>query len=209
MSWMTRRLRAVFVLLILTGAIVVGAGASTAKVETLPEERGGQDVLGTRFPARDFDRWINAGRKDETRAERRLTLYRWWTNGCRFCERTLPAIEALRAKHEGDGLRVVAVYHPKPPREVTDQDIRAFANALGFHGDIAVDQEWAVLKEAYLSKADRRATSISLLVDADGVIRFVHPGTEYFPSDDPADAQENADFELLEKAIATLLHSGK
>jgi hypothetical protein len=46
---------------------------------------------------------------------------------------------------------------------------------------------------------------VSFLVDRKGVIRFVHPGVEYFPSSKPQDAQANHDFELLDAAIATLL----
>jgi hypothetical protein len=88
---------------------------------------------------------------------------------------------------------------------VSDEQIRKFAERLGYHGEVAVDTEWSVLKDVYLSKSDRRATSISLLADADGVIRFVHPGTEYFPSSKPENAQEDADYKLIEKAITVLL----
>jgi hypothetical protein len=88
---------------------------------------------------------------------------------------------------------------------VTDDEVRQFAKRIGYRGEIAIDQEWAVLKETYLNKGKRFATSISLLVDADSVIRFVHPGTEYFPSDKPEEARENADYLLLEKAIASLV----
>ena len=185
------------------------AKPSQPAIQTLPESRGGQDVLGSRLlsPLK-FDRWLPPAAKDDgdkPLKPPRATLYRWWTNGCAFCEKSLPAIETLRKTYGDDGLRVVAVYHPKPPREVSDEQIQKFAEALGYHGDIAVDTNWSVLKEAYLSKGDRRATSISLLVDAAGVIRFVHPGTEYFPSKKAEEAQQNGDYELLKKAIGALL----
>ena len=135
----------------------------------------------------------------------RLTLYRWWTDACPFCESSLPAMEALRLKYENEGLRVVGAYHPKPPRHVDDAFVRAAAARLGFAGEIAVDEQWSMLKEAYLKSGRRRATSISMLVDADGVIRFVHPGPELFPSTNPSNGRQNSDFELLEHAVRQLL----
>jgi thiol-disulfide isomerase/thioredoxin len=214
--------RLVYLMILLLGVCSVQLAGeekpAQTVIQTLPESRGGQDVLGSRLalPLK-FDRWLPPAAKDNDKGKGkdndagkpakapRATLYRWWTNGCPFCEETLPAIEALRKTYGDDGLRVVAVYHPKPPREVSDEQIRKYADGLGYHGDIAVDTNWSVLKEAYLSKNDRRATSISLLVDADGVIRFVHPGTEYFPSKKAEESQQNADYELLTKAIRALL----
>jgi len=51
----------------------------------------------------------------------------------------------------------------------------------------------------------RAATSASFLVDDNGIIRFVHPGVMYYPSDKPEDAEHNHDFELLDRAIGVLL----
>jgi hypothetical protein len=36
----------------------------------------------------------------------------------RYCQATSPAVETLRKKYADRGLKVVAVYHPKPPRSV-------------------------------------------------------------------------------------------
>ena len=46
---------------------------------------------------------------------------------------------------------------------------------------------------------------MSLLVDGDGVIRFVHPGPVFFPSEDPNSARENDDYRLLRQAIEALV----
>ena len=40
-----------------------------------------------------------------------------------------------------------------------------------------------------------------LVVDRDGVIRHVHPGPEFPPSDDPAHASCDADYRALERAL--------
>jgi thiol-disulfide isomerase/thioredoxin len=195
-------------MLSLCAALPNEANAEGPKVETLPASRGGQDIVGSTLPPLTFDRWLrdtsDAKKPNEPNAPR-VTLYRWWTDGCPFCERTLPAIESLRNKYEKQGLRVVAVFHTKPPGPLKDETILKAADRIGYAGPIAVDPEWAVLKKVYLDRSDRRATSVSLLVDEKAVIRFVHPGVQFFPSDDPQCAQEDADFKLLERAIVTLL----
>jgi thiol-disulfide isomerase/thioredoxin len=182
--------------------------AAAPEVPTLPVERGGQDVMGEIMPELEFERWVDrpvseTGAAGETEA--RVTLYRWWTDGCPHCEKSLPALERLRRLYEPQGLRVVAVYHPKPPRDVADEDIRSAARGAGYEGAIALDRDWSELEKFYLSVADRDATSASFLVDRSRVIRFVHPGPEFYPSDEPGSARANADYRLIERAIRVLL----
>lgn len=209
-------------------SLVAIGGAGTAKtdppvVRTLPQLRGGQDLVGTKWPKAKFDRWIRgelipkpeaepepAGDKEGAAEEPetppvRVTLYRWWTDHCPYCERSLPAIDTLRKKYEPHGLRVVGVYHPKPPRAVRDQAIVEAANQRSFGGALALDQDWSVLRRLYLDTGRRSATSASFLVDEAGVIRFVHPGPEFFPSDLPGRSVQNDDYQLVEQAIRTLL----
>jgi thiol-disulfide isomerase/thioredoxin len=180
----------------------------------IPESRGGRDVLGKSFPL-DGLHWVEAVRPvEETRpaeAERanarpaRVTLLRWWTDECGYCERSLPALEKLRHEFGKRGLDVIAVYHPKPPRDVRDEDVIAWANEFGFHGRLAVDRDWGVLRRSYLSKARRSATSASFVLGSKGNVRFVHPGPVFGPSDDPSEARPNQDYEDLRAAIEALL----
>ena len=163
------------------------------------------DLVGSKMPPLVFERWVDAAGCDAPDPAVRATLYRWWTDGCPHCEKTLPAVEALRKKYEAKGLRVVAVYHPKPVRGVSDADVRAAAKRMGYGGAIALDQDWSELKKFYLDTGDRPATSASFLVDAGGVIRLVHPGPRFFPSDDPARAKEGADYRRIEAAIGQVV----
>ena len=160
------------------------------------------------MPPLAFDRWLNTagGRPLDTGGH--VTLYRWWTVGCEHCEKTLPAVEALRRKYGPKGLRVVAVCHPKPPGEVDDSVVLAAAKRMGYGGAVALDLDWSELKKFYLDTGERPATSASFLVDRDGVIRLVHPGPRFYPSDDPADRSENADYCRVEEAVERLLLHG-
>lgn len=172
-------------------------------VQTLPESRGGQELIGTKMPALTFDRWLNTESNKPLDTGGSMTLYRWWTNECPFCKGTLPGLEKFRQKYGEKGLKIVAVYHPKPPRGVADSLILDAASDIGYRGPIAVDLNWSQLKKAY--PGNRGPTSISILVDKEGIIRFVHPGPDYFPSDQKEKARQDEDYRLMEKAIEGLL----
>ena len=101
-----------------------------------------------------------------------MTLVRWWTNGCPLCSGSVPALSDLAKKAS-----LVAVYHPKPPRNVTADQVRGFAKAIGMPGVLAVDRDWAVL-DRWMPPARRSFTSLTFLLDKKGKIRHVHPGGE-------------------------------
>jgi thiol-disulfide isomerase/thioredoxin len=170
----------------------------------IPRSRGGTDVVGTKLPRLQLDHWLNTpGNRPVPTGS--VTLYRWWTDTCPFCAASLPAIERLRQRYGPQGLQVVGVYHPKPPRPVKDEAVLAAAKRIGYTGPIAVDPLWTELRRLWLSTGDRDATSVSFLVDREGTIRYVHPGPDFFPSTDPAEARQDADYRDVERAIQFLL----
>ncbi|MEE8153963.1 MAG: TlpA disulfide reductase family protein [Phycisphaerales bacterium] len=183
------------------------APLASAPIKTLPISRGGQDRVGKRFPKLDFDSQLRADTKPGDPTEVKATLYRWWTNTCPYCQASLPAIEKLRKEYGPKGLRVVGVYHPKPQRKVDDEAVLALAQRFGYKGELAVDADRSELRKAYLASGRRRATSVTFLVDKDGMIRFLHPGPVLFPSEDPQYEIENDDYQLLKQAIEALLRS--
>jgi len=163
--------------------------------EILPTERGGQDLVGIQLEEPVFGEFSSP-----------LTLYRWWTDSCHYCEASLPALDSLREKYTDRGLKVVGVYHPKPPsKTITEEEVLDGAKSRQFGGEVVIDEDWSQLKTWWLGTGDRQATSVSILVDEEGVVRFVHPGPVLFPSDEKQFAQENRDFELLDRAIHALL----
>lgn len=203
---MSIRITGIIALVLCAGVLLAEPTAQTQpSVCALPTSRGGQDLLGRPMPAMSFERWLNTPDSRPPRLEGSVVLYRWWTDTCPYCAKTLPAIEHLRKAYGPRGLKVVAVYHAKPAGDVSDRRIIESARHIGYDGAIAVDSHWAELKKVWLLTGQRHATSVSFLVDSGGNIRFVHPGVEYFPSDDPKNAQQNSDYDLLEKAIRDLL----
>jgi thiol-disulfide isomerase/thioredoxin len=100
----------------------------------------------------------------------KVTLVRWWTNGCKLCSTSAPALTEL-----GKKAAIVAVYHPKPPRDVSADDVRAFAKDIGMPGTLAIDRDWKVL-DRWMAPDKRSFTSLTFLLDKKGKVRYVHPG---------------------------------
>jgi thiol-disulfide isomerase/thioredoxin len=112
--------------------------------------------------------WIDA--RPELKGK--VAVVRWWTTGCPFCTASSPALTELSKKAV-----LIAVYHPKPPRDVTAEQVRANAKDIGMPGLLAVDRDWAVLRR--WEGAEKHAfTSLTFLLDKKGRIRHVHPGGE-------------------------------
>lgn len=130
------------------------------------------------------------------------TLVRFWTDACPHCAATLPALEGLRMQLPD--LRVLAIYHPKPAGPVEQAAILSLAAGLGFHGTVALDPGWERLTR-WRPVAGRSApTSYSLLLDRDGIVRWVHPGPRLHPSDEPAHADADRAYAELERRARDL-----
>jgi len=107
----------------------------------------------------------------------KVTLVRWWTNGCSLCSGSAPALAEL-----GKKATIVAVYHPKPPRDVSADDVRAFAKEIGMPGALAIDRDWKVL-DRWMPPKKRSFTSLTFVLDKKGKIRRVHPVGTIEPRD--------------------------
>lgn len=77
---------------------------------------------------------------------------------------------------------VVAVYHPKPPRDIAPEAVREAAKAIGMPGTLGVDRDWKVL-ERWKAGEKYDFTSLTFLVDRKGKVRFVHKGGEVSKED--------------------------
>ena len=172
----------------------------------LPDPDSGAELIGTPAPDWSFTRWVRGGPYRLADLRGRVVLVRFWNENCRFCAATLPALEQLQKQHVDDGLLVIGVFHPKPPHPVSDKHVLAVARQIGFGGPVALDQDWKTLGRYWLDgHPDRNWTSVSFLIDRDGVLRWVQGGGEYHPSDDPRHAQCDLEFRGLESVLATTL----
>jgi hypothetical protein len=139
-------------------------------------------------------------------AAHRLVLLRWWTVQCPFCADSLPDLAALHERFRARGLGLVGVYHPKMLHGPRADAVVAYARQLGFGGAIAADERWEVLDGLRERHFLHAATSISVLVDGDGVVRWVHAGPRLHRSDDPAFADADRAYRQLEELLASRLY---
>jgi thiol-disulfide isomerase/thioredoxin len=190
--------------LLLAATLVASVAGSGAPPTDDPDS--GAELIGRPAPAWAFTRWVRGPARSLGDYRGKVVLVRWWTEGCHFCRATLPALERLR-RERGDQFVVVGVFHPKPePREVSDRHILEVARQLGFDGPIAFDRDWKTLDRYWLDgNPDRSWTSVSFLIDQQGVIRWVHGGGEYHPSDDPAHQRCELEYQGLVRELDRLL----
>lgn len=132
-------------------------------------------VSGAAGDGADFDglAWVD-GPPD---LKGKVALVRWWTNGCRLCSASAPELAEL-----GKKASIVAVYHPKPPRDVAPDDVRRFAKQIGMPGTLAVDRDWKVL-DRWMAPDQRSFTSLTFVLDKKGKVRHVHSGGTIEPAD--------------------------
>lgn len=153
------------------------------------DRNAGADRIGVQAPPFDFEAWINSEPMDLSDLRGQVVLVRWWTDTCPFCASSSPALRTLHEEYSDDGLTLVGVFHPKARRDdpLDLPRVRRVVEQREFEFPIAVDWDWRnrTLKEWWLTGPDRPATSVTFLLDKEGVIRFIHPGMEYHDESGP------------------------
>jgi len=87
--------------------------------------------------------------------------------------------------------------HNKSPSPLDPAQVKAFARDFGFQFPVAIDPNWQTLNRWWLDGRERAWTSVSFLIDRQGIIRYVHPGGSYVKGD--------ADYAALKAKIEELL----
>jgi peroxiredoxin len=191
-------------LVLLSGGLLLGSAPARPGAPPSDDPDSGVELLGKPAPPWSFTRWVGTPLSLQ-KLRGKVVLMRWWNLDCRFCEATLPEIESVRTRYEKDGLVVIGVFHPKPPHPVNNADVKRAAEERGFHGAIAIDEEWVTLSRYWLAgHPERNWTSVSFLIDRDGKICWVQGGGEYHHSQDPRHARCDLLASDLEARLAKL-----
>jgi len=184
--------------------LVIGAVAAS-----LASASDRNDPTGLPAPPLALKHWIHSKPLDIADLRGKVVLLRWWTEGCPMCEATGPALLKLQKAYGERGLQVIGIYHPKP---AGDWDVSRMARAATekhFTFPVALDADWSALKRWWLTQK-RDYTSVSFLVDRQGIIRYVHPGGEFHEGNQGSFATHEScqrDFRAIDSEIARLLTS--
>jgi thiol-disulfide isomerase/thioredoxin len=160
-----------------------------------------QQTINTIRPTPQFDAWATPLIVKEDAPPPKAVVYRWWTVGCPFCKRSLPAFEQLRKDYASRGIQFVAVFHPKGLTRLTPQEAAMKAKALGFHGAVALDLDWSELRRLAGPTGLLSATSVTLVLDGQRNMVHAHKGPGFCQSDSPRLKKENAGYVSLRAAI--------
>jgi peroxiredoxin len=188
----------VLAMTVLTGSAALATGADP--------RAAGAELIGTKAPGWEGVEWLNDQplRLEDLRGK--VVLVRWWTDSCPYCRRSAPALNEFQERYARRGLTVIGIYHPKPvDRSFTAIEIRAAAHERGFDFPIAIDRGWSVLRHWWLDGGNRNATSVSFLIDRQGVIRYIHPGPAFHREVVRGDVQPSRDFAALDLMIDQVL----
>jgi thiol-disulfide isomerase/thioredoxin len=167
------------------------------------QPRDGAELVGRELSEWRLSDWVN-GPAPLSLAELRgrVVVIRFWTVGCPFCEKSMPALQKLADEFAGRPVTFIGAFHEKPVGSIPDMEKPLeVARSWGIRFPLAFDKDWRTLRAWWLDGHPRNATSVTFVLGRDGRVAHVHPGPEYFPSEDPADADENADFVALRAAV--------
>ena len=164
------RLALAGIALLLVGVYQPGGAADLSR---------GEDRLGVRAPAIGLRYWLHSAPLEIDALRGKVVLIRWWTDGCPFCVATAPALGELDRKYRGRGLAVIGIFHPKPAGDWSVERMRAASERLGITFPVALDGDWTALGRWWPDLEQRGWTSVSFVVDKNGIIRYVHPGGEF------------------------------
>jgi len=164
--------------MVVTVGVLSGGGTATGTVDE------GKELVGTPAPAWTVTTWINSKPLSLAVLQGKVVLLRWWTApGCPFCEASAPYLSQWHERYAPLGLVVIGMYHPKPPGRIPAGVVKKLAQGLGMTFPLAIDPEWETLRRYWLDGREHAWTSVSFLIDREGVIRYIHPGGAYSPED--------------------------
>ena len=96
---------------------------------------------------------------------------------------------------------MVGLHHPKSEEALDPARVARAARGLGLDFPIGQDVEWTTVRAYGVGSHFERFTSVSFLIDRQGIIRFVHDGGEYHRGGGPDHRNCNAAYEALDAAI--------
>jgi peroxiredoxin len=162
----------------------------------------GEQLTGTRAPEWKNTEWINSPPLSLSQLRGKVVLIRFFMEStCPMCRGSAPYLNQVYKEYADDGLVVIGMYTPKPAPKQTDISlVKGYVKDYGFQFPIALDNDWATLKKYWLDRVPNADyTSVSFLLDRNGIIRMIHPGGLY-SSEDAAALQKKIE-ELLKEQV--------
>ncbi|HEU5182204.1 MAG TPA: redoxin family protein [Candidatus Polarisedimenticolia bacterium] len=173
---------------------------------TVPwEPQEGKSLLGSHAPEWSGITWVHGGPLTLESLKGKVILLRFWMGDCPYCIHSAPALLSLRKQYGDRGLVVVGLHHPKSEKARDIGWVSRKADELGFDFPVGQDDQWTTLRAYGVGTVFRHFTSVSFLIDRNGIIRFVHDGGEFHPDGGAGHEECNRAYEALQAAVETTL----
>lgn len=200
-------LLAVLVLMMLSSKYAISQTQRHAHGENGNKTQEWEQLLNKAAPEFELKRWINSEPISLKKLRGKTVLIRWWLETCPYCKASAPSLNEFHELYSDKGLVIIGMYHPKPlGRTVQTKQVKEFADAKEFKFPVAIDQDWSVLNSYWPKHIDMSYTSVSFLIDKEGVIRYIHPGGSYSLYNQPYDNPKwGKDYHEIKAKIESLI----
>jgi peroxiredoxin len=183
--------------LLLAAATCAGAASASPPPSADPDDTTG--ILDAPAPPWQVSAWFNSPPLTLADLRGKVVFVRWFMDPtCPMCSGTAPALRALHERYAARGLVVIGMYHHKAEAPLDPEQVRGWVRHFGYRFPVAIDADWATLKRWWLDGHPHRSyTSVSFLIDAGGIVRYVHKGGLIDP--------KGAELRAIERRIEELL----
>lgn len=158
-----------------------------------------KSLIGSKASDWQVGDWLNSQPLELKHLKGKVVLVRWWTAECPYCVSTAPSLNEFYNEFHSKGLEVIGFYHHKSSEPLNKKEIYKYSQKLGFKFPIAIDYSWQTLKTWWLNSGDKDWTSVSFLIDRQGIIKHIHPGGQYIKGD--------KDYKLMQEKIKESLNT--
>jgi len=159
--------------------------APTAAVEETARSSAGRDagaglpgvttpdlpVLGQAPEFADTQRWFNSPPRTMQSLRGRVVLIDFWTYTCINCIRTLPYLKSWDERYRSKGLTIVGVHTPEFAFEKKASNVQRSIGDEGLRYPVVQDNEFGTW-----NAFTNQAWPAKYLIDAQGLVRYVHIG---------------------------------
>lgn len=193
-----------------TGIVVTGESPTA----TANPQRGLADpyyIVGQQMPPWDVTNWANhdglqqSGPIKLEGLKGNVVVVRFWSDGSDVCARTMPAMQQLAEEFRGEPVVFIGIFSPENSYAVDPWgDAQSLAHDWGVTFPIAEDA--STLNTWWRSRYDNLPNTPTFVIGPDGHVVHLHPGPEFFPSDEVADQICDDDYHAMKSAIAGALN---
>ena len=154
-------------------------------------------VIDQAAPPFVVSQWFNSEPLAVEQLRGKVVFVRWFMGpSCPFCSATAATLRGLNERYAAKGLAVIGMYHHKEETPLDPKQVEGWIKHFGYTFPVAIDKDWTTLKHWWLDAHERSFTSVSFLLDKQGIVRRVHLGGTIAPEGDEI-AAINADVERL------------